>query len=176
MKKPAGTLVVAFLYAGALWGQTAPRSAKAIIYNRKGQQIGVAKFAEVQGAGVRISLEVSRLPPGTHGIHIHSAGKCVPPDFASAGPHFNPGHRQHGLRNPNGPHAGDLGNLIAGASGKAQVVLLDPVYPLKRATPTRCFGPQGLRWSFTQSATMKQPILQAIPGRGSAVGLLNRTA
>jgi Cu-Zn family superoxide dismutase len=46
-------------------------------------------------------------------IRIHTVGKCEPPAFDSAGPHFNPDGKHHGLDNPAGPHAGDFLNLIA---------------------------------------------------------------
>ncbi len=70
---------------------------------------------------MRVVAQVRNLPPGTHGIHVHEAGRCDPPDFMSAGGHFNPTSRQHGLRNPNGPHAGDLPNLEVGADGTGRL-------------------------------------------------------
>lgn len=79
-----------------------------------GEATGVA--ARETGA-VTITLEVQRLPSGPHGVHIHDVGKCEPPGFASAGGHFNADAKQHGLENSNGPHNGDLPNLIVGADG-----------------------------------------------------------
>jgi Cu-Zn family superoxide dismutase len=52
-----------------------------------------------------------------HGIHVHTVGRCDPPDFASAGPHWNPASRKHGFNNPAGPHAGDLRNVEVAANG-----------------------------------------------------------
>ena len=63
-------------------------SAKADIYNIRGEKIGTATLSQVPD-GVRIGLEVSKLSPGMHGIHIHAVGKCDPPDFSTAGPHLN---------------------------------------------------------------------------------------
>lgn len=65
------------------------------------------------------------LPTGNHGIHIHAVGRCDPPDFMSAGAHFNPTNRQHGLQNPNSPHASDLPNLQVGADGTGRLDALD---------------------------------------------------
>lgn len=59
---------------------------------------------------VRITDE-QRIRPGNHGIHFHAVGRCDTPDFMSAGGHFNPTGKQHGAKNPQGAHAGDLPNL-----------------------------------------------------------------
>ena len=48
---------------------------------------------------------------------MHAVGKCDPPDFASAGPHWNPTGKKHGMSNPAGPHAGDLPNVVVKANG-----------------------------------------------------------
>ncbi len=83
-----------------------------------GQVVGEATLtAASDGAGVQITLRVHDLLPGTHGVHIHDVGKCDPPEFTSSGGHFNPHRKQHGLANPDGPHAGDLPNLIVGSDG-----------------------------------------------------------
>ncbi|MFN4218006.1 MAG: superoxide dismutase family protein [Candidatus Bipolaricaulia bacterium] len=92
--------------------------AAAPLRDAEGKVLGVALLVQ-EAQGVRISLTVKGLSPGEHGIHIHSVGKCEPPDFLSAGPHFNPTNKQHGLNNPAGPHAGDLPNLVVGEDGSA---------------------------------------------------------
>ena len=73
-------------------------------------------MTQMSDGTVMVSVAVRGLPPGQHGIHIHAVGSCTP-TFAAAGPHYNPAQKQHGLDNPNGPHAGDLPNLTMGASG-----------------------------------------------------------
>jgi Cu-Zn family superoxide dismutase len=64
------------------------------------------------------------LPPGRHAIHFHESAKCEPPAFESAGPHFNPEARKHGLFNPDGPHAGDVNNFTVRKDGKARATLV----------------------------------------------------
>ena len=96
-----------------------PLSAEAILKDKDGKQVGSATFIETP-EGVRIAVTGYRLPPGGHGLHIHEVGLCQPPDFTSAGAHFNPGRKQHGRMNPAGPHGGDLPNLVVAASGRGR--------------------------------------------------------
>jgi Cu-Zn family superoxide dismutase len=75
-----------------------------------------------------VGISIAGLAPGLHGLHIHESGRCAPPDFASAGGHFNPTVRHHGLQNPEGPHLGDLPNLLVEADGSADTSFsLDPL-------------------------------------------------
>lgn len=69
---------------------------------------------------VHVDLQLVGLPPGTHGIHFHAVGRCDA-DFTSAGAHYNPMGRKHGLSAADGPHAGDAPNFTAGADGRARV-------------------------------------------------------
>lgn len=82
-----------------------------------GRDAGVATLSQ-QSDGLWLKVSASGLTPGTYGIHLHSVGRCEAPDFASAGPHWNPEMKQHGFDNPMGAHAGDFRNLIVGTDGR----------------------------------------------------------
>jgi Cu-Zn family superoxide dismutase len=73
---------------------------------------------------VSIALDVQNLGPGEHAFHVHQVAKCEPP-FATAGPHFNPEARKHGLQNPDGAHAGDMNNITVGADGTGKVTVVN---------------------------------------------------
>lgn len=95
------------------------------LHDVRGRTVGTALVAPARG-GVRVVLSTSGLPPGTHGVHLHARGRCDAPDFASAGPHFDPAGREHGSENPAGPHAGDLPNLEVDADGRGALSTVAP--------------------------------------------------
>jgi superoxide dismutase, Cu-Zn family len=95
--------------------------AQADLRNAAGEKVGTAVAEEVDGA-IRVIVEAHGLPKGPHGTHVHAVGKCDAPDFASAGPHWNPTAHQHGKENPMGPHAGDMPNLSVGEDGADRTI------------------------------------------------------
>jgi superoxide dismutase, Cu-Zn family len=101
-----------------MMGGGAP-GATADLKDARGQTAGLATLTE-SGGKVRLVVQAKGLAPGKHGIHIHAVGSCEPPQFTSAGGHYNPLGRKHGLDAPDGAHAGDLPNLEADASGNAR--------------------------------------------------------
>ena len=98
--------------------------AKVELQNREGKKVGTLTVSAHSSGGVQINGRLTDLPPGVHGLHIHQTGECKGPDFESAGAHLNPFSKQHGELNPEGPHAGDLGNVRIDANGTAQLSLL----------------------------------------------------
>ena len=111
-------------------GESAPEKAKATLVDPQGQKVGEAQLIETP-QGVKITLQVENLPPGVHALHIHDKGLCEPPGFQTAGGHFNPFGKQHGLKNPQGPHAGDLPNLVVGEDGKETLETINTLVTLK---------------------------------------------
>jgi len=112
-------LLPALLMAATAGGQGASTSAHADFISAQNEKIGTAGLTQTD-AGVKIDVNVTHLPPGTHAFHIHTVGKCEVPEFKSAGGHFNPAGKQHGKDNLNGPHAGDMLNFAVGADGIAK--------------------------------------------------------
>jgi Cu-Zn family superoxide dismutase len=96
-----------------------------LLVNSAGQSIGTVRAWQTAG-GVSFHISASGLPHGLHGVHVHAVGRCDPPDFASAGSHWNPSGKQHGLNNPAGPHAGDLPNVEVAANGVLSATLTAP--------------------------------------------------
>ncbi|MBK4723296.1 superoxide dismutase family protein [Azospirillum sp. YIM DDC1] len=115
--------------------------AQAGLVDAAGQTIGTAAFIQTP-SGVLIQLRLDKIPPGVHGLHIHENARCQPPDFQSAGGHFNPGGRSHGLLDQGGPHAGDLPNVAASQNGQVWADILTDRVTLGTGTDS-LFGGNG---------------------------------
>jgi Cu-Zn family superoxide dismutase len=116
-----------FAVSGASMAQQSPSNASAKllvvnIMNAEGQAVGTATLSPA-ATGVKIVLDIKKLPPGDHSIHIHQMAKCDPPDFKSAGPHFSPAGHMH-----DSAPAGDIPDfsLIVGKDGTAHVSTVAP--------------------------------------------------
>jgi Cu-Zn family superoxide dismutase len=91
--------------------------ASADVRNVLGQSKAQATVTQL-GDTLRVRINASAMPRGTYAAHVHTIGACSPPDFTSAGPHWNPTGAQHGKNNPAGMHKGDLPNLSVGTDGR----------------------------------------------------------
>lgn len=130
MRVPAFFATIIFLLIFNAYDSRADsKMAAAELIDSQGKTVGYATLVEGPD-GVEIAVQVHDMPQGLHGFHIHAVGKCGTPDFKSAGGHFDPFGRKHGLKNPEGAHVGDMPNLLVGPDGTASEVVLEPLASL----------------------------------------------
>ena len=109
----------------AAFAQSKPVKKKTVqLKDAQGNDVGMATI-ESKGTGVEVKLDLNGLPPGVHAVHFHQKAQCDPPDFKSAGGHFNPTGKQHGFDNPQGHHAGDMMNFTVKDDGSAKATVKD---------------------------------------------------
>jgi Cu-Zn family superoxide dismutase len=111
--------------------------------NGKGESVGTAVITATGKQGVRIKLDLKNLPPGQHALHFHEMAKCEGPDFTTAGAHFNPDKKMHGLKNPQGAHAGDMNNFNVSANGTSMQTVTNKFVNLGDNGGTALFGGNG---------------------------------
>jgi len=133
----AASLIVAL----AAIAPAAAQTAKASLKDADGKAVGTAELIQ-SPAGVLVKLAVKGLPAGEHAFHVHAVGKCEPP-FNSAGGHFNPGNKKHGMMSAEGQHAGDMPNLHIPASGELIVEVLNAAITLEKGKPNSVFDADG---------------------------------
>ncbi|SRR5258707_1165933 len=137
-----GSILFASLMVGSIaYGKNQPATAHADLINSQGEKVGTATLTESK-KGVQVTIDASKLPPGEHGFHFHTAGKCDPPDFKTAEGHFNPEGKKHGFKNPEGPHAGDMKNVKVGGDGTLKVKVVDATVTLREGKNS-LFQPSG---------------------------------
>jgi Cu-Zn family superoxide dismutase len=133
---------LAVLTAGCLASLAAEaQTAKASLKDAGGKDVGQVQLVQTPH-GVLLKLAVKGLPAGEHAFHVHAVGKCEPP-FTSAGPHFNPGGKKHGMEAADGAHAGDMPNLHIPASGELVVEVANPMISLVKGQPATVFDADG---------------------------------
>jgi Cu-Zn family superoxide dismutase len=130
----------AFLLAAATLPSQA-QTAKASLQTADGKDAGSVTLTQT-AHGVLLALSVKGLPPGEHAFHVHAVGKCEAP-FTSAGGHFNPESKKHGMMAPEGEHAGDMPNLHIPASGELAVEVLNAAITLEKGKPNSVFDTDG---------------------------------
>jgi Cu-Zn family superoxide dismutase len=125
----------------ALCLPAAAQTASAPLKGTDGKEVGSANLTQTPN-GVLINLAVKGLPPGEHAFHVHTVGKCEAP-FDSAGGHFNPGHKKHGMMAAEGAHAGDMPNLHVPQSGDLTVEIVNSAITLEKGKPNSVFDADG---------------------------------
>jgi Cu-Zn family superoxide dismutase len=102
--------------------QAANPTASADLASTSGSHVtGKVSFHQEAGRMI-IEADLQGLSPGRHGFHIHEFGDCGN-NAKSAGGHFNPSGQKHGPGMLMDSHAGDLGNIVADADGRAHAVI-----------------------------------------------------
>jgi Cu-Zn family superoxide dismutase len=126
-----------------LTGHAVPAAAElanAQLKDASGKVVGDVDLTQTPG-GVLLRVSVKGISPGEHAFHIHAVGKCEAP-FDSAGPHFNPGNRKHGMMSGEG-HAGDMPNLHVPQSGELTVEIVNSAITLEKGKPNSVFDRDG---------------------------------
>ena len=136
-------MIASVATAGVLaTAQAHAQSADAVLVDSDGKTIGNVALSQL-ARGVRLFAQAADLPPGQHAFHIHETGACEPPDFESAGGHFNPTDEQHGWDNPQGYHAGDFPNIHVQDDGRLAVEYFTDAVTLRDGEETSVFDDDG---------------------------------
>lgn len=127
---------------GAIVSTIGPPILNADLRDGAGRSLARATV-EQSGDSLRVRVEAMGMSPGSYGAHLHTVGRCDPPGFTTAGPHWNPTGQMHGKDNPKGMHKGDLPNLMVGADGRGSFEYTIPNAGLSGMLPNRLIDADG---------------------------------
>lgn len=147
-------------------------TAHADIRGLDGKKIGEVKMEETPH-GVLMNVELSGAPAGQHAFHIHEVGKCEAP-FKTAGGHFNPEGHKHGIKAPEGKHAGDMPNVDVPADGKLKLQLWNHDVTLKAGEKNSVFDADGSALVLHKSADDNLSDPAGAAGDRIACGVIER--
>jgi Cu-Zn family superoxide dismutase len=98
--------------------------AAALLQTQSGDTVGTVSFTQQEGKVV-VRADVTNLPPGFHGFHVHSNGVCDPSTgFMSAGGHMDLGMGDDMSSVMEMGHAGDMTNLYVNGDGTGSLTLV----------------------------------------------------
>ncbi len=116
-------------------------TAKAALKDASGKDVGTVQLVQTPH-GVLLRMSLKGVAPGEHAFHVHAVGKCEAP-FTSAGGHFNPASKKHGMEATEGSHAGDMPNLYIPANGELKIDVANPMISLVKGQPNSVFDADG---------------------------------
>lgn len=125
----------------SLSAQAQAPAAKAVLKDAAGRTVGSVQLLQTPH-GVLLKMALKGAVPGEHAFHVHAVGKCEAP-FTSAGGHFNPVSRKHGLEAAEGAHAGDMPNLHVPANGELTIEIANPMVSLVKGQSNSVFDADG---------------------------------
>mgnify|MGYP003583987930 FL=1 len=136
-----GLVATAGVAAFSLSVQAQSPTAKASLKDATGKDVGTVQLVQTPH-GVLLRMSLKGVAPGEHAFHVHAVGKCEPP-FTSAGGHFNPASKKHGMEATEGAHAGDMPNLFIPANGELKIDVANSMISLVKGQPNSVFDTDG---------------------------------
>jgi Cu-Zn family superoxide dismutase len=136
-----GLVAAAGVVALSFSVQAQSATAKASLKDAAGKDVGSVQLVQTPH-GVLLRMSLKGVAPGEHAFHIHAVGKCEPP-FTSAGGHFNPASKKHGMEAAEGAHAGDMPNLFIPANGELRIDVANHMITLAKGQPNSVFDADG---------------------------------
>ena len=133
----AASGVAAFSFAAQAQSPTGKASLKESI----GTDVGSVQLLQTPH-GVLLKMSLKGVAPGEHAFHIHAVGKCEAP-FTSAGGHFDPASKKHGMEAAEGSHADDMPNLYIPANGELRIDVTNHMVSLVKGQPNSVFDADG---------------------------------